>query len=143
MTKDEILCKGFSPDIARLLREFDEKMDRLHARQNNLDKQNAKQIEVNAEVNKRLEKHEEQLMKLEQRLASAESELAFNREQRDRLFKLLDIEERERDASIEGSDTWQKHQRKIIALENQIHTVQKCIDKAHMDKAFCAKKINA
>ena len=143
MTKDEILYKGFSPDIARLLREFDEKMDRLHARQNDLDKQNAKQIEVNAEVNKRLEKHEEQLMKLEQRLASAESELAFNREQRDRLFKLLDIEERERDAAIEGSDTWQKHQRKIIALENQIHTVQKRIDKAHMDKAFCAKKINA
>lgn len=143
MTKDEILCKGFSPDIARLLREFDEKMDRLHARQNDLDKQNAKQIEVNAEVNKRLEKQEEQLMKLEQRLASAESELAFNREQRDRLFKLLDIEERERDAAIEGSDTWQKHQRKIIALENQIHTVQKRIDKAHMDKAFYAKKINA
>lgn len=143
MTKDEILCKGFSPDIARLLREFDEKMDRLHARQNDLDKQNAKQIEVNAEVNKRLEKQEEQLMKLEQRLASAESELAFNREQRDRLFKLLDIEERERNAAIEGSDTWQKHQRKIIALENQIHTVQKRIDKAHMDKAFCEKKLSA
>ena len=104
MTKDEILCRGVSPELARLLREFDEKMGRLHARQNDLDRQNAKQIEVNAEVNKRLEKHEEQLMKLEQRLASAESELAFNREQRDRLFKLLDIEERERDAAIEGSE---------------------------------------
>ena len=88
-----------------------------------------------------LAKHEAQIMKLEQRMASAESELAFNREQRDRLFKLLDIEERERDAAIEGSATWQKHHKKVISLENQIHTVQKRIDKAHMDKAFCEKQM--
>ena len=90
-----------------------------------------------------LAKHEERIMKLEQRMASAESELAFNREQRDRLFKLLDIEERERDAAIEGSATWQKHHKKVISLENQIHTVQKRIDKAHMDKAFCEKQMEA
>jgi hypothetical protein len=80
-------------------------------------------------------------MKLEQRMATAESEIAFNREQRERLFKLLDIEERERDAAIEGSATWQKHHKKIISLENQIHTVQKRIDKAHMDKAYCEKQM--
>lgn len=89
----------------------------------------------------RLAKHEEMIRKLEMRMASAESELAFNREQRERLFKLLDIEERERDAAIEGSATWQKHQRKVISLESQIHTVQKRIDKAHMDKAYCESKI--
>ena len=76
-------------------------------------------------------------------MASAESELAFNREQRERLFKLLDIEERERDAAIEGSATWQKHHKKVISLENQIHTVQKRIDKAHMDKAYCESKMSA
>ena len=88
-----------------------------------------------------LAKHEEMIRKLEMRMASAESELAFNREQRERLFKLLDIEERERDAAIEGSATWQKHQRKVISLENQIHRVQKSIDKAHMDKSYCEKKL--
>ena len=90
-----------------------------------------------------LAKHEEQIIKLEMRLASAESELAFNREQRERLFKLLDIEECERDAAIEGSRTWQAHHKKVISLENQIHTVQKRIDKAHMDKAYCESKLSA
>lgn len=90
-----------------------------------------------------IRKHEERLFKLEQRMASAESELAFNREQRDRLFKLLDIEERERDGAIPESATWQKHQRKVIILENQIHTVQKRIDKAQADRLFCEKQISA
>lgn len=88
-------------------------------------------------------KHEEMIRKLEMRMATAESELAFNREQCDRLFLLLDIEERERDAAIEGSATWQKHHKKVISLENQIHTVQKRIDKAKMDKAFCEKQMEA
>ena len=88
-------------------------------------------------------KNEERFFKLEQRMASAESELAFNREQRDRLFKLLDIEERERDGAIPDSATWQKHQRKVISLENQIHTVQKRIDKAQADRLFCEKQMSA
>ena len=37
--------------------------------------------------------------------------------------------------------TWQKHHKKVISLENQIHTVQKRIDKAHMDKAYCESKM--
>ena len=97
---------------------------------------NAKQEAINR-------KNEERLFKLEQRMASAESELAFNREQRDRLFKLLDIEERERDGAIPESATWQKHQRKVISLENQIHTVQKRIDKAQADRLFCEKQMAA
>lgn len=98
---------------------------------------------ADAKLAKEQEKQKERLMKLEQRMATAESEIAFNREQRDRLFKLLDIEEMERDASIPGGKEWQKHQRKVISLESQIHTVQKRIDKAHMDKAFCEKQMSA
>lgn len=113
-----------------------------------LEKEQARQAKEQERIAKeqerqaaQLAKHEEQIAKLEMRMATAESELAFNREQRDRLFKLLDIEERERDAAIEGSATWQKHHRKVISLENQIHTVQKRIDKAHMDKAYCEKQM--
>ena len=93
------------------------------------------------QMQKQLADHEERLMKLEHQMALNESEIAFNREQRNRLFALLDIEERERDASIEGSSTWQKHQRKVISLENQIHAVQKRIDKAKMSKQVCKKKM--
>ena len=87
-----------------------------------------------------LVKHEEMLMKLDHRLAQAESEIAFNREQRERIFSLLEIEEAERDACIHGSTAWQKHQRKVISLENQVHTVQKRIDKAQAEKRFCESK---
>lgn len=122
-------------ETARLIALEREQM-RQAREQEKLEKEQQRQAEV-------LAKHEERLMKLEQRMASAESEIAFNREQRERLFSLLDIEERERDAAIEGSATWQKHQKKVISLENQIHTVQKRIDKAHMDKAYCEKQIEA
>ena len=115
-------------------------LEREQARQAKEQERLAKEQEKQAA---QLAKHEEQLAKLEMRLASAESEIAFNREQRERLFKLLDIEERERDASIEGSSTWQKHHKKVISLENQIHTVQKRIDRAHMDKAYCESKLSA
>ena len=113
-------------------------LEREQARQAKEQERLAKEQERQAA---QLAKHEEQLAKLEQRLSVAESEIAFNREQRDRLFLLLDIEERERAACIEGSATWQKHHKKIITLENQIHTVQKRIDKAHMDKAYCESKM--
>ena len=113
-------------------------LEREQARQAKEQERLAKEQERQAA---QLAKHEEMIRKLEMRMATAESELAFNREQRDRLFKLLDIEERERDGAIPESATWQKHHKKVISLENQIHTVQKRIDKAHMDKAYCESKI--
>lgn len=115
-------------------------LEREQARQAKEQERLAKEQEKQAA---QLAKHEEQLAKLEQRLSVAESEIAFNREQRDRLFLLLDIEERERAACIEGSATWQKHHKKVISLENQIHTVQKRLDKAQMDKAYCNGKLSA
>ena len=72
-----------------------------------------------------LERHEEMLMKLDHRLASAESEIAFNREQIERLFKLQEFEVSARDACSYGSVEWQKHEKKVISLEGQIHTIQK------------------
>lgn len=108
-----------------------------------LEKEQARIAKEQEKQAAQLVKHEEMIRKLEMRMATAESELAFSREQRDRLFLLLDIEERERDAAIEGSATWQKHHKKVISLENQIHTVQKRIDRAHMDKAFCESKLSA
>lgn len=100
----------------------------------------AKEQEKQATI---LAKHEEQLMKLRMRLTTAENEIAFNREQQERLWKLLEFERLECDASTLGSTTWQKHQRKVISLENQLHTVQKRKDKATMERDFCKQKLSA
>ena len=133
-----------SAELARMTAEWKQRQAEAKietARLIALEREQMRQAKEQERQAAQLAKHEAQIMKLEQRMASAESELAFNREQRDRLFKLLDIEERERDAAIEGSATWQKHQKKVISLEKQIHTVQKRIDKAHMDKAYCEKQM--
>lgn len=92
---------------------------------------------------KQIAKHDEMLMKLDIRLASAENEIAFNREQRERLFKVLKAEQEKQRETQKDSDAWMKHERKIIALENQIHTAQKKIDKAQADKYFCKQKMSA
>ena len=102
-----------------------------------LAKEQIRLAEEQAKQAERLEKQAEKLEKLERRMAAAEVELSFNREQRDRLMELLDLEELARDSSIKGSTEWQKHQRKVISLEGQLHTVQKRIDKAQWDMKEC------
>ena len=115
-----------------------ERLTREQEKQRKEQERQAKEQERQAAT---LARHEEQLMKLDHRLASAESEIAFNREQIERLFKLQEMELTERDACTYGSSEWQKHERKVITLEGQIHTLQKRIDKAKADKRFCESKL--
>lgn len=108
-----------------------------------LEREQARQAKEQDRQAAQIAKHDEMLMKLDIRLASAENEIAFNREQRERLFKLLNAEQEKQSQTQKDSDAWMKHERKIIALENQIHTAQKRIDKAQADKYFCEKKMSA
>lgn len=143
--KEEEASRRYAEYLER--RERDRQAAIEQARQNAriaaMEKEQERQRKEQERQASQLAKHEDMIRKLEMRMATAESELAFNREQRERLFKLLDIEERERDAAIEGSATWQKHHKQVISLEKQIHAVQKRIDKANMDKAYCESKLSA
>lgn len=133
----EMACvKRTQESHAKALRAYEQQQRAVIAEQVRQAKEQERQA-------KELARHEEQLLRLDQRMAVAEREIAFNREQRDRLFELLELEELERDSAIKGSATWQKHQKKVIALENQIHTHQKRIDKAQLDMSFCEKKMSA
>lgn len=89
-----------------------------------------------------LKKHDLKIAKLEQQIGLAESEIAFNREQRERLFKLLDIAEKEQSSYTPDCDTWQKFQKKIIALNNQIYSAQKKIDKAQITKLNAERQLD-
>lgn len=84
-------------------------------------------------------KQAEKIRKAEEKLHAAEAEEAFCREQINRLFKLLDIAELERDSLISGTTEWKKRQKEVISLDNQIHTLQKRLDKAMMDDRFIRK----
>ena len=89
-----------------------------------------------------LKKHDAEIAKLEQRIGLAENDIAFYREQRERLFKLLDIAEKEQSSYTPDCDTWQKYQKKIITLNNQIYSAQKKIDKAQMTKLNAERQLN-
>lgn len=120
------------------LRKEQERQAREQERQA---REQERQAKEQARQAAQLERHEEMLMKLDHRLASAESEIAFNREQIERIFKLQEFELSARDACSYGSADWQKHEKKVISFENQIHTIQKRIDKAKADKRYCESKL--
>lgn len=133
--------KAWKAEQDRINREH-EKQAAAHEKE--LARQDAEQRRQKAEQEKQakqIEKHEQQIRAAQQRIAAAENEIAYNREQRERLFALLDIAELERDAAIQGSSTWEKYQRKVIALNNQIHAVQNRIDKNKLIKVNAEKVI--
>lgn len=119
-------------------RKEQERLNREQERQAREQERQAKEQERQAV---QLARHEEQLLKLDNRLASAESEISYNRELIERLFKVQEMEIEQRDACSYGSPEWQKCELKVISREKQIHTLQKRIDKAKADKRFCASKL--
>ena len=132
----------------RILREkrmsaLEREQARQRKEQEKLLKEQERQAKEQERQAAKLAKHEEMIMKLEQRVCDAERDIDFNREQIRRLHLLLHIKQSERDAAIYQGSEWQKHHKKIITLENQIHSAQKRIDKAQADKYFCEQKLSA
>lgn len=125
----------------RLRKQAEREREELRKEQERQAKEQTRLAKEQERQAAQLERHEEMLMKLDHRLASAESEIAFNREQIERLFKLQEFELSARDACSYGSSDWQKHEKKVISLEGQIHTIQKRIDKAKADKRYCESKL--
>ena len=109
------------------IRRQQHKTERLRLEQRAMKAEQKRQAE-------QLDRHEARIANLEQRISAAEAELSFNREQRERLFKLLKVEENQISGCVEGSKEWAKHQRAIISLEGKINTVQKRIDKAQFTR---------
>lgn len=88
-----------------------------------------------------LAKHEERLEKLEYRLSAAEADIEHWSEQIGNLYALLDIEMAEQAGAVPGSKTDIKCQKRIIALNNQIHTAESRVRKAQFEKSFCEKRV--
>ena len=88
-----------------------------------------------------LAKHEEEIEKLKFRMAQAESDIEHFTEQIANLYALLDIEMMAQSSSVPGSAEDAKHQRKIITLNNQIHTAETRLERAKFNKEQAERKI--
>lgn len=81
----------------------------------------------------KLEKEAAKRRKLEQLVMTSQDEVSFQKEKVARLQKLLERCELERDACVPGGSNYCKLERKAIAIENQIRTCYKRIEKAQFD----------
>lgn len=79
-------------------------------------------------------KHDEEIEKLTDKVNQATEDIEFLRDKVKRLNKLAELEELERDASIPYGKEYQKHEKKLIALENQIRTANRQMEKAYSNR---------
>ena len=78
----------------------------------------------------RISKNEEKLRKVEYERYAAQEEIEFINNQLEKLMAQYDHIELERDACVHGSSNYYKWDKKLIALDNQIHTANKKLNKA-------------
>ena len=78
-----------------------------------------------------LKKHDEQIAKLRGKAYQAGEDIEFLKERVNRLRKLAEYEELERDASVPYGSEYQKHEKKLISYENQIRTANRQLEKAY------------
>lgn len=92
-------------------------------------------------IAKAVEKRNKQVEKAHQQIYTADNEIAFQREQVERIWQLLQCERDALEAAETGTEAWKKCQSKVIARENQLHAVQSKIDKQKLIKANAKKVI--
>lgn len=92
---------------------------------------------------KELAKHDKKIAELEFRVTQAESDIEHWKEQYMNLTALLDIELAEQAGAVPGSKSDIQHQKRIIALTNQIHSAESKLAKAQHIKETAAAEISA
>lgn len=104
-------------------------------------KMQRKQARQIARHDRQIAKQAEEIQKLNYRLSAAEANIEHWRSQVCSLYALLDIEQAEQANAIPGSAKDIKHQKRIIALNNQINTAENKLSKAKFEKTFCEGKL--
>jgi predicted nucleic acid-binding Zn-ribbon protein len=90
-----------------------------------------------------LAKHEEQIAKLEYKMGKAQFDFDFLSERVANLDAMRDNLMAQQTACTPMSKEWDKFQRKILALDNQIHSAESRMGKAQFDMAQAKAKMSA
>lgn len=87
--------------------------------------------------------HEERIAKAEQTIELATADIDFLRDRIAQLDTLLDLEKLEQAGAIPGSKTDIKCQKRIMTLENQIHSAEMRMSKAQYNRMNAQRKLTA
>ena len=87
--------------------------------------------------------HEERIAKAEQTIKQTTADIDFLRDRIAQLDALLDLEKLEQAGAIPGSKTDIKCQKRIMTLENQIHSAESRLSKAQFNRRQAQEKLSA
>ena len=87
--------------------------------------------------------HGERIAKAEQTIELATADIDFLRNRTAQLNALLDLEKLEQAGAIPGSKTDIKCQKRIMTLENQIHSAEQRLSKAQYNRTNAQRKLTA
>lgn len=90
-----------------------------------------------------LKKHEQRIADLEFRMSQAEADINHWTQQIQNLYALLDIEYKNQYEAAPGSKADITSQKRIITLNNQIHTAETKLSKARHIKATAKQQLKA
>lgn len=90
-----------------------------------------------------LKKHEQRIADLEFRMSQAEADINHWTQQIQNLYALLDIEYKNQYEAAPGSKADITSQKRIITLNNQIHTAETKLSKARHVKATAKQQLKA
>ena len=108
-----------------------------------LEKEQARLAKEQQKQAEQLAKHEKRIADLEYKMAQAEADIEHWTEQVCNLYGLLDIAEAEQSSAVPGSAKDLKCQKRIVALNNQIHTAEAKINKAKHVRQIAKKELSA
>ena len=90
-----------------------------------------------------LAKHEEQIAKLQYSVAKCQFDIDFLNERIANLDAMRDNLMRKQSACALGSDEWDKYQKKVLVLDNQIHAAEAKLGKSQFDMTLAKSKLSA
>lgn len=90
---------------------------------------------------KQIAKHEDMIARLEQQSKRAESDIEFLNQRTAELYAQLDYELMKQSATTPGSAEFEKHQRKVVTLHNQIHAAESRLANAEYRKEQAQRKL--
>ena len=122
-------------EIDRLI-EVERQQQRIRNEQQRIRNEQRRQAE-------QLAKHEQRISDLEFRMNQAEADIEHWKSQIGNLYALLDIEQSNRSKAAPGSKADAACQKRIITLNNQIHTAETRLAKAQHTRATAEQQLNA
>ena len=128
-------------EAARRQVEQDKAIAKAEREREALRKEQERQAKEQARQAAEIAKHEAELDRMRHVLAQATADIDFLQERSAELYAQLDYQLLLQAGTVPGSKQFEKYQRKIVTLKNQIHTAENKLSKAQWNRDTAQRKL--